>query len=536
MPKVLVIDDDPSIALLAGKALDGVAEVTPAGTGEDGLAALRRDKFDAVLLDIMLPDRDGLAVFCEIREYDRKLPVVFMTIEATSNTAIEAMQRGAFDYLAKPLEIASLRALVSRAIEQRELSSVPVAIVADEAEGKNNSELFIGRSKPMLDVFKDVGRVSKQDVPVLVRGESGTGKELVARALFQYSHRSDGPFLAVNCAALPDTLLESELFGHEKGAFTGADSRRVGKFEQCNGGTLFLDEIGDMAPIVQAKVLRVLQDQRFERIGGNNELKTDVRIVAATNQPLEKMVADGEFREDLLYRLNAVTIVLPPLRDRAGDIPLLIQHFLGRAKREFNKPDLEGVSPDTVELLKAYAWPGNVRQLRAVVRRCVLDSVLPVLVPDILPAEIRRAQPPRPPATTATPTETAPPKLPETAETTTPETVAQASIPIGLPTETAVAPPTSVDATDSDAPFDPEAEPDGRHLPDLINQLLADDSNDVYGEAISYAERYLLLRVLRVTDGNQSRAAEILGITRGKLRDRIATYNIQLASGVRIGQ
>ena len=250
-------------------------------------------------------------------------------------------------------------------------------------------ELFIGRSAPMLEVFKAIGRVSKQNVPVLVRGESGTGKELVARALFQHSHRSEAPFLAVNCAALPDNLLESELFGHEKGAFTGADTRRIGKFEQCNRGTLFLDEIGDMAPIVQAKVLRVLQDQRFERIGGNNELKTDVRIVAATNQPLEQMVQDGDFREDLLYRLNAVTITLPPLRERPGDIALLIQHFLSQAKRDFNKPNLEGAAPETVEILTKYAWPGNVRQLRAVVRRCVLDTVLPVLVPDVLPPAVR---------------------------------------------------------------------------------------------------------------------------------------------------
>ena len=537
MPKVLVVDDDPAIFLLIRKALQEVAEVVTAEDGETGLAKIKSHKFDAVLLDIMLPDVDGIALFCEIRELDRRLPVVFMTIEATSNTAIEAMQRGAFDYLAKPLDVASLRVLVSRAIEQRELSSVPVAIVADESSELGNSELFIGRSKPMLDVFKDVGRVAKQDVPVLVRGESGTGKELVARALFQYSHRSEGPFLAVNCAALPDTLLESELFGHEKGAFTGADSRRVGKFEQCNGGTLFLDEIGDMAPIVQAKVLRVLQDQRFERVGGNNELKTDVRIVAATNQPLEEMVADGDFREDLLYRLNAVTIYLPPLRDRAGDVPLLIQHFLGQAKREFKKQDLEGASPETVELLRNYDWPGNVRQLRAVVRRCVLDSVLPVLVPDVLPRNIREAASGGDADATSTPTADVP---------ATPPTGGHPAIESGdSGAESAIGGNATGDrdvasggetGSDSLGTTTGSSTEPGHELPQLVDRLLADRSSNLYSETIAYVERYVLVRVLQETDGNQSRAAEMLGITRGKLRDRIATYNIQLASGVKIGK
>ena len=392
MPSVLVVDDDRTILLLAQRALAPIADVVTVETAEAGLDALKAGSFDAVLLDIQLPDRSGLAAYCEIREIDSKLPVIFMTIEAASNTAIEAMQLGAFDYLAKPLAVDPLRDLVDKAIEQRKMTSVPVALSADEESSADSSELFIGRSEAMLEVFKDIGRVSKQDVPILVRGESGTGKELVARALFQYSHRYEGPFLAVNCAALPDNLLESELFGHEKGAFTGAESRRIGKFEQCNGGTLFLDEIGDMAPTVQAKVLRVLQDQRFERVGGNNELTTDVRIIAATNRPLEQMVEDGEYREDLLYRLNGVTIELPPLRERRDDVKLLIQHFLRQAKVELKKPSLEGLAPETLELLMAYDWPGNVRQLRAVIRRCVLDSSMSVIFSDILPKEIQRLE------------------------------------------------------------------------------------------------------------------------------------------------
>jgi DNA-binding NtrC family response regulator len=482
MPKVLVVDDDRSIHLLAERSLSPIADVFTADTAEKGLAMCRKHDFDAVLLDIVLPDRNGLAMYCEIRELDRRLPVIFMTVEATSQTAIEAMQLGAFDYLAKPLSVDPLRDLVEKAIEQRKISSVPVAIAAEDDAANDSSELFIGRSSSMLDVFKAIGRVSKQDVPVLVRGESGTGKELVARALYQYSHRRDEIFLAVNCAALPDNLLESELFGHEKGAFTGAESRRIGKFEQCNGGTLFLDEIGDMAPSVQAKVLRVLQDQRFERVGGNNELKTDVRIIAATNRPLEQMVKDGLYREDLLYRLNGVTIELPPLRDRPGDVPMLVQHFLNKAKRDFNKPDLEGISPETLALLVRYDWPGNVRQLRAVIRRSVLDSVMPVIVPDVLPNEVTGRK----------------------------------------------------NAASSAVSEENVADAAGSKLPMLVDRLLAEKSTNVYAEVIEYAERYVLLRVLDLTGGNQSQAAEILGITRGKLRDRISTYNIVFDSGVTI--
>lgn len=482
MPKILVVDDDRTIHLLAEKALSPIADIYRAETADAALAMIKETDFDAVLLDIVLPDRNGLAAYCEIRDCDRRLPVIFMTVEAASHTAIEAMQLGAFDYLAKPLSVDPLRDLVEKAIEQRQISSVPVAIAADESDVDESGELFIGRSASMLEVFKAIGRVSKQNVPVLIRGESGTGKELVARALYQYSHRSEGPFLAVNCAALPDNLLESELFGHEKGAFTGAETRRIGKFEQCNGGTLFLDEIGDMAPSVQAKVLRVLQEQRFERVGGNNELTTDVRIVAATNRPLEQMVEDGEYREDLLYRLNGVTIELPPLRNRLGDVPMLVQHFLVQAKRDLNKPNLEGISPEAVELLTNYDWPGNVRQLRAVIRRCVLDSSMPVIVPDVLPREISKRQVSQPTATTSAPVE----------------------------------------------------KREGSELPELVDQLLADKSSNVYGETVEYVERYVLLRVLSYTKGNQSQAAEILGITRGKLRDRISTYKIVLGSDVSI--
>ncbi len=487
MPSLLVIDDDRAVLALTEKTLAPIADITSASNAADGLQKLRSGSFDAVLLDIQLPDQNGLGVYCEIREHDRRIPVIFMTVEAASNTAIEAMQLGAFDYIAKPLNVEPLRDLVEKAIEQRQICSVPVAISADDEGGDQSVELFIGRSPAMLDVFKAIGKVAKQDVPILVRGESGTGKELVARALFQYSLRSDETFLAVNCAALPDNLLESELFGHEKGAFTGAEARRIGKFEQCNGGTLFLDEIGDMAPTVQAKVLRVLQEQRFERVGGNKELTTDVRIIAATNRPLEQMVEEGDYREDLLYRLNGVTIELPPLRERLSDVPALIRFFLSQAKKEFNKPDLEGLSPEAVELFSSYPWPGNVRQLRAVIRRCVLDAVMPVITPDILPDAIT-----------------------------------------GKRHRDASAISEASPSVDADAP--------GSQLPQLVQRLLREKSTNVYGEAMEYMERFVIVQVLQATDGNQSQAAEILGITRGKLRDRINSFKIVLKSDVGVGR
>ena len=484
MPKVLVIDDDRSVHLLVERCLSEVAEVASAMSAEEGVARVSELKPDVVLLDIQLPDTNGLAVFCQIHELDRRLPVIFITVEAGSETAIEAMQLGAYDYVAKPLEVKKLRELIDRAIEMRKLTSTPVAIAAED-DGTQSGELFVGRSPAMLDVFKAVGRVANQNVSVLVRGESGTGKELVARALVQYGNRAEAPFLAVNCAALPENLLESELFGHEKGSFTGADNRRIGKFEQANGGTLLLDEVGDMSPGVQAKVLRVLQDQRFERVGGTKELRTDVRVIAATNRDLEEMVEEGEFREDLLYRLNGVTIQLPTLRERTEDIPLLLHYFLKRAKRDLGRPDLEGISPEATEILCRYSWPGNVRQLQAVVRRMVLNSVSPVIVPDALPAEVRD---------------------------------------YGAVIESVAPPlPSSTSSASSDGDVD---------LAAFVDSLLMRQSTNVYAETLEFMERYVLSKVLQITGGNQSQAAEILGITRGKIRDRIATYDLSVGPAV----
>ncbi|MEX0585273.1 MAG: sigma-54 dependent transcriptional regulator, partial [Pirellulales bacterium] len=391
MGKILVIDDDRSTLHIIERSLarmDADLQITTARSAEEGLAKAAEIKPDVVLLDIMLPGASGLDVFRQFHELDRRLPVLFMTSGAGCQTAIQAMELGAYDYLAKPLHLAQLNEQVLKALESRRLMSVPVALsVAEEVAA--DVDVFVGRSSAMLDVFKSIGRVSKQSVTVLIRGESGAGKELVARALYQHSDRANQAFMAVNCAALPDNLLESELFGHERGAFTGADRRRIGKFEQCNGGTILLDEVGDMSPLVQGKVLRLLQEQRFERVGGNETIETDVRLVAATNRNLEEMVSGGTFRADMFYRLNGVTIHIPPLRERGDDIPLLLQYCLNRARVELKKPEIEGISPDALSILQQYHWPGNVRELHSVVRQAVLKATSPVIVPEMLPSELR---------------------------------------------------------------------------------------------------------------------------------------------------
>jgi two-component system nitrogen regulation response regulator GlnG len=338
-------------------------------------------------------------------------------------------------------------------------------------------DALVGRSPQMQEVYKAIGRVAPQDVTVLIRGESGTGKELVARAVYQHSPRAKGPFLAVNCAAIPDALLESELFGHEKGSFTGADQRRIGKFEQCHGGTLFLDEIGDMSPLVQSKVLRVLQNQEFERVGGNQTIRTDVRVIAATHRDLEKMVENSEFRSDLYYRLTGFTIPLAPLRERKDDLVPLLESFLALYSRELHK-DVHGISPEALELLQAYPWPGNVRELQNVLKQALLRSAGPVIIPEFLPEKVRS---------------------PEIA---------------------------SLIATDQES-IDTDLRP-------FIDQRLAANSTELYAEAIEFLERYLITRVLRECDGNQSRASKILGITRGSLRAKIRTLKVSIDRQVQI--
>jgi two-component system nitrogen regulation response regulator GlnG len=354
---LLVIDDEESVRYSFRNifALEGVDVIT-APTGKEGLALAREKEPDVVVVDLQLPDQSGLEIFGELHEMAPKRPVIFVTAHGTTQTAIEAMKRGAFDYLIKPLELERLTQVIERAFEASRLMRVPAVLPTDEV-----SDQIIGRSAVMQEMCKAIGRVAPQAVNVLIVGDSGTGKELVARALFSHSARSDKPFLAVNCAAIPEQLLESELFGHEAGAFTGATRRRIGKFEQCGEGTLFLDEIGDMPLSLQAKILRVVQEQSFERVGGNETIQTHVRVLAATNQDLGKLINEGRFRKDLYYRLNAITILVPTLRQRLEDVAELAHYFLFRYNREL-KMDMRGIAPEVLEIFQAYSWSGNVRE------------------------------------------------------------------------------------------------------------------------------------------------------------------------------
>jgi two-component system nitrogen regulation response regulator GlnG len=470
MPTLLVVDDEAPILHAFGRVFRAPdVELRTATTAAEGLDLLRRHRPDAVILDINLPDQSGLAAYSELRQIDARVPVLFITGLGTTDQAIEAMKLGAFDFLLKPLDIKTLREQVGRAFEISRLMRVPALVAGPEpAAADAGADVLVGRCPAMQEVYKAIGRVAPQNVTVLVLGESGTGKELVARAVYQHSRRAGRPFLAINCAAIPETLLESELFGHEKGAFTGAERQRIGKFEQCSGGTLFLDEIGDMTPLTQAKVLRVLQDQRFERLGGGETIQTDVRLIAATNGDLERLVAEGRFRSDLYYRLGIFTIRLPPLREREEDLSLLVEHFLRRFNRELGK-EVQHVAAETRELLRHHAWPGNLRELQSVLKQALLRATGPILLPDFLPP-LGQAEPAR-----------------------------------------------------------VSSNPDWGSY---IQGRLAADSEDLHAELLALVERHLLTRVLSHTDGNQVQAARILGITRGSLRTKIRALGITIERSV----
>jgi two-component system nitrogen regulation response regulator GlnG len=383
MPKMLVVDDEPNVLYSIEKTFrSDTLEVIGAQSGGQAIELTKRLRPDLAILDIRLSDMSGLDVFYRLRDIDPRLPVIVITAYGATETAIEAMKRGAYEYLLKPVDLLQLRDLVQRALELSRFRHVPTVFNEEELTG--NSERIIGRSPAMQEVYKAIGRVASSDLTVLVTGESGTGKELVARALWQHSSRAEKTFLAVNCAAIPETLLESELFGHEKGAFTGADRRRIGRFEQANGGTLFLDEVSDMSAGTQAKLLRVLQEQCFERVGGDEMIRTDVRLVAATNKNLEQEVAARRLRQDLLFRLNVFSIHLPPLRERREDIPLLTDHFVRLHARAMGRT-VHSLAPEVRERLAANQWPGNVRQLQSVLKYAIIRASGDVLTLDCLP-------------------------------------------------------------------------------------------------------------------------------------------------------
>ncbi|HZZ28808.1 MAG TPA: sigma-54 dependent transcriptional regulator [Pirellulales bacterium] len=473
MPKLLAIDDDRSVLRLIEQAFAKSSfSVLSAGCVHDGLELIAENP-DVVLLDMMLPDVSGLEAARQIHSMDPQLPVMFMTTCGNSELAIEAMKIGAYDYLLKPLDLPTLRGSVERALAIRRRVGEP-SQAQTLRDDDTHTEQIIGQSPQMQEVFKAIGRVAPQDTTVLILGESGTGKELVARAIYHHSDRAAGPFLAVNCAAIPESLLESELFGHEKGAFTGAHQRRVGKFEQCSGGTIFLDEVGDMSPLVQSKVLRVLQEQQFERVGGSETIQANVRVIAATNRDLPQLVIQKQFREDLYYRLNGFLIRIPPLRDRNGDLAILLQYFLRRLNQELEK-NVREFSPDVLTVLMHYPWPGNVRELETVVRQCLLQSTGPVILPEFMP-----------------------------------ESVLNESWTERL---------TGIPSSD---------------LKPLVDRCFQDESRSLYPTAVELMDRYLLARTLRHTNGNQSKAAKMLGITRASLRRKLHARNMSVESAISV--
>jgi DNA-binding NtrC family response regulator len=475
MAHLLLIDDDSVlIPEQVRQAFPAPSHrVTVAGTGTAGLECIRSKPPDVILLDLRLPDQSGLEVYRQIRRIDARIPVIFVTIAKTADAAIDAMKQGAYDYLFKPLDLDHLRRVVGEALEVARRMRAP-AVVAETLADPDVDGAILGGCPAMREVYKAIGRVAAQDVPVLITGESGTGKELVARAIYQHGPRANSPFLALNCAAIPETLLESELFGHEKGAFTGAERRRIGKFEQCNGGTLFLDEIGDTPLALQAKVLRLLQEQAFERVGGNETVRTDVRLIAATHRDLKALAAEGKFRPDLYYRLGVFTIHLPPLRERGEDLMMLVRHYLRRYGRELGR-EVTDVSPEAMERLRGYAWPGNIRELQNVLKQALLRAKGAVLLPAFLPEPLDE------PA---------------------------GSAPSSPPTE---------------------AELD---LEGFIRERLGPDARDLYSETHRQVDRLLLMHVLEYAEGNQHQAARLLGIARQTLRLKLRDLGLHVTRSV----
>ena len=389
-PLILIVDDDKNICKMIEASLrkERKYDIQSALSGEACLRIIREETPDLVMLDIQMPGIDGIEALKRIKQEDARIPVVMMTAHGTIERAVQSMKLGAYDFLTKPFARDRMLVTISNALLNSSLRK-EVDELRSELKTKYQFENIIGESGLMQDVFKAVEKVVDSNVTVLIQGESGTGKELIARAIHYHSEaRANKPFVAVNCSALPESLLESELFGHEKGAFTGASGKRIGKFELANGGTIFLDEIGLMTPATQSKVLRVLQEREFERVGGNELIKVNVRVISATNKDLESEMKRGEFREDLFYRISVFPIKIPALRERKEDIPLLSAYFLKKYSDQETKR-IEGVSPDSLDLLMAYNWPGNVRELENAVERAVVLSSGPEITVNDLPAAVR---------------------------------------------------------------------------------------------------------------------------------------------------
>jgi nitrogen regulation protein NR(I) len=482
MEKVLLIDDEPDVQYSFRRIFDQPnVELSTADSGEEGLKIIPRLKPDLVIMDVRMGGINGLETLRRLRLIDGKLPVIMMTAYGATQTAIEAMKLGAYDYLLKPFDVPKLKQIVHDALKAaRDMKEVVSYQPLLESEDYDLG--IVGRSEGMQGVFKLIGQLAGTDATALVTGESGTGKELVARAIYHHSQRSERAFLAINCAAIPENLLESELFGHEKGAFTGANTQRIGKFEQCNRGTIFLDEIGDMSLPTQTKILRVLQSGSFERVGGNTPIQVDVRVIAATNKPLEQAVASRQFREDLFYRLNVVRIQIPPLRARREDIRLLVNYFLKKFS-QIQKQAPKSISSEVIQLLESHHWPGNVRELENVIQRATVVAKGDVILAADLPPEI------------------------------VPGRAAPAASGAGTPVSPAAGPP----RTAGDASLD---------LAGLSRLLFQWARQQPKLKIIPAVERELIIQALNETKGNQVQAARLLGITRATLRKRVEKFGI----------
>ncbi len=477
-PKILIAEDENSLRTILKKLfLEKSFQVETCSDGKLALYKLEQEDFDMAILDLKMPEMTGFEVLTQIKTQKPELPIVLMTAQDTMKNAVEAMKQGAFDYITKPFELDELEVIVDRALQTKKLTD-DVKELQQELQTKqfDRQAKIIGKSRSIREVYKSIGKVANSNVSVLITGESGTGKELLAKAIHLASPRASAPFIAVNCASIPKELLESELFGYRKGAFTGADESRAGYFEAANHGTLFLDEIGDMPISLQAKLLRSLQEGEIQRLGSTQSISIDVRILSATNQDLAKMVEEKQFREDLFFRLNVVPLVLPPLREREEDIEILAQYFIEKYSKEFSCPS-KVLSEECIQLIKAYPWPGNVRELENVIKRTLVMSAGNVISAKEMTPMLR-------------------------------EKKAKLS----------------------------KAEVEQRSLEDLISEKLSQfldkfhelGSMELYETLLPMFERPLLNLILQKTNGNQIQAAKVLGINRNTLRKKIRNLKIKI--------
>jgi len=462
--KILLIEDDASTAASLKKVLCAEDyEVETASRGDTGLELARQNEYNVVISDLRLPGLGGLDLVAQLHAAKPKQPIILMTGHGTTETAIEATKRGACDYLLKPFEADELLDLVASAVASSRLMSEAVEM----GEARTDQSAIIGKSRAMQAIYKEIGRVAATPTTVLIRGATGTGKELIARAIYQHSLRADKPFIAVNCAAIPDALLESELFGHERGAFTGAQARRVGRFEQAHEGTIFLDEIGDLNANTQGKLLRVLQERCIQRLGSETNIPVDVRVLAATHRDLETAIKEKEFREDLFYRLSVVTIALPPLNERTEDIPQLAKYFIHRYGKELGH-DSPSVQPEAISFLQNQLWPGNVRELENVIRQALL-SARPFGI------SLEHVQ----------------------------QVLAKTRKPVAVSQQTHAA-----------------------YIAELLNRAQSGDVHDAYACLIADLEPELFKQAIQLAQGNQSKAARWLGIGRMRLREKLVQFGL----------